>query len=86
MISTERRKRAALLSVSSVDWFATVKPGDMLILQEMPGDATGRYIYQTLMNFNLLWTPLRSSNVTGVLDVSAPDRLPGRLGQVNIVP
>jgi 3-hydroxyacyl-[acyl-carrier-protein] dehydratase len=33
MISTERRKRAALLSVSSVDWFATVKPGDILELK-----------------------------------------------------
>lgn len=33
MITTERRKRAALLSVSSVDWLATVKPGDILELR-----------------------------------------------------
>jgi 3-hydroxyacyl-[acyl-carrier-protein] dehydratase len=32
MISTERRKRAALLSVGSVDWHADVRPGDVLEL------------------------------------------------------
>jgi 3-hydroxyacyl-[acyl-carrier-protein] dehydratase len=32
MITTERRKRAALLSVGSVDWHRDVKPGDVLEL------------------------------------------------------
>ncbi len=32
MITTERRKRAALLSVGSVDWHGEVKPGDVLEL------------------------------------------------------
>jgi 3-hydroxyacyl-[acyl-carrier-protein] dehydratase len=32
MITTERRKRAALLSVGSVDWHGDVKPGDVLEL------------------------------------------------------
>jgi 3-hydroxyacyl-[acyl-carrier-protein] dehydratase len=32
MITTERRKRAALLSVGSVDWRGDVKPGDVLEL------------------------------------------------------
>jgi 3-hydroxyacyl-[acyl-carrier-protein] dehydratase len=32
LISTERRKRAALLSVGSVAWHADVRPGDVLAL------------------------------------------------------
>lgn len=63
-----------------------VRANDMLILQEMPEDAVLRYAYQTFFNFNLLWTPINTNNVTGVVDVSAPDRLPGRLGQVNLFP
>ncbi|MGH2854759.1 MAG: 3-hydroxylacyl-ACP dehydratase [Solirubrobacteraceae bacterium] len=35
MISTERAKRAALLSIGSVDWQADVKPGEVL---EMVGE------------------------------------------------
>jgi 3-hydroxyacyl-[acyl-carrier-protein] dehydratase len=35
MISTERAKRAALLSIGSVDWYGAVRPGDVL---EMVGD------------------------------------------------
>jgi 3-hydroxyacyl-[acyl-carrier-protein] dehydratase len=35
MISTERAKRAALLSIGSVDWRADVKPGEIL---EMVGE------------------------------------------------
>ena len=33
MITTDRRKRAALLSVGSVTWHANVRPGDVLILE-----------------------------------------------------
>ena len=33
MISTERRKRAALLSVASVDFLGDVHPGDALLLE-----------------------------------------------------
>lgn len=33
MITTDRRKRAALLSIGSVDWFADVTPGDVLLLE-----------------------------------------------------
>ncbi len=32
MITTDRRKRAALLSVGSVTWHGDVRPGDVLIL------------------------------------------------------
>jgi 3-hydroxyacyl-[acyl-carrier-protein] dehydratase len=32
MISTERRKRAALLQVGSVTWFREVRPGDVLVM------------------------------------------------------
>jgi len=35
MISTERAKRAALLSIGSVDWHADVRPGEVL---EMVGE------------------------------------------------
>jgi 3-hydroxyacyl-[acyl-carrier-protein] dehydratase len=35
MISTERAKRAALLSIGSVDWHADVRPGEIL---EMVGE------------------------------------------------
>jgi hypothetical protein len=61
-----------------------VQAGDVLILQEKPQEALARYFYQTLMNFNLIWTPIHSRFATGVLDVSAPDRLPSRLGTVTI--
>lgn len=33
MITTERRKRAALLSVGSVSWHRDVHPGDVMILE-----------------------------------------------------
>jgi hypothetical protein len=56
-----------------------VKCGDMLILQEKPEQALTRYFYQTFLNFNVAWQVIRSRYATGVLDVSAPDRLPGRL-------
>ena len=33
MISTDRRKRAALLSIASVDFLGTVRPGDVIELE-----------------------------------------------------
>jgi 3-hydroxyacyl-[acyl-carrier-protein] dehydratase len=33
MISTERRKRAALLQVGSVTWHRDVRPGDVLVME-----------------------------------------------------
>ncbi|MBY0526631.1 MAG: polysaccharide biosynthesis/export family protein [Gemmataceae bacterium] len=62
-----------------------VQPGDILVLQEMPSDALARYFSQTFLNFNIFWEAIHSKYITGVLDISAPDRLPGRLGQVNII-
>ena len=62
-----------------------IKPGDLLILQESPCEALSRYFTQTFFNFNLLWQGIHSRFATGVIDVSTPDRLSGRLGQV-IVP
>lgn len=32
MITTERRKRAALLSIGSVDWIRPIRPGQVLIM------------------------------------------------------
>ena len=63
-----------------------VQAGDVLLLQEKPEEALVRYFTQTFLNFNLLWTPIHSQFATGVLDISAPDRLPTRLGTVNLSP
>jgi hypothetical protein len=54
-----------------------VHAGDVLILQEMPGEALARYFTQTFLNFNLVWEAIHSRFVSGVFDVSAPDRLTG---------
>lgn len=60
-----------------------IRPGDVLVLQEKPGEALGRYMSQTFFNFNLFWNVFRSSNAIGAIDVATPDRLPGRLGTFN---
>jgi protein involved in polysaccharide export with SLBB domain len=59
-----------------------VRAGDLLLLQETPGQALGRYFDQALFNFDLYWTPLHERFATGAIDVAAPDRLPTRLGTV----
>ncbi|MBI1829813.1 MAG: hypothetical protein HYR84_00015, partial [Planctomycetes bacterium] len=56
-----------------------IRPGDVLVLQEKPGEAIARYMSQTFFNFNMYWDVFRSRNAAGVLDAAAPDRLPGRL-------
>jgi protein involved in polysaccharide export with SLBB domain len=63
-----------------------VRAGDVLILQEKPGEALARYATQTFFNFNVLWQVVKTSNATGVIDVAAPDRLTPRLGSVNVNP
>ena len=55
-----------------------VQAGDVLILQEKPDDAVMRYLSKTVFNFNILWQFVRTSNVNGVLDMAAPDRLGSR--------
>jgi hypothetical protein len=57
-----------------------VQKGDLLILQEMPGDALARYVTQTFLNFNLVWEVVHGRYVTGVLDFFAPERQAGRVG------
>ncbi len=61
-----------------------VRAGDVLVLQEKPGEALARWTTQTFLNFNLFWQVVKTSRATGVLDVAAPDRLPQRLGVVTI--
>lgn len=63
-----------------------VKAGDILILQERPSEAFARYFYQTFLNFDLFWNVVHSKYATGGLDISAPDRLPGRLATETIIP
>ncbi len=55
-----------------------VQPGDLLILQERPGEALARYASQTFSNFQLLWSPIHGPNEQSVVDLAAPDRQPGR--------
>lgn len=62
-----------------------IHPGDILILQERPTEAMTRYFTQTFLNFNILWEVVRTSRASGILDISAPDRLDGRLGTVNFL-
>ncbi len=57
-----------------------VRPGDVLILQEAPGEAIARYATQTFSNFNILWQPIHTRFVRSVLDIAAPDRVPGGRG------
>ena len=63
-----------------------VRPGDVLILQEQPGEALARYTTQTLINFNLVWTAFRSRFATGIFNISGPDRLQNAVDNLNIVP
>ena len=56
-----------------------IRPGDVLVLQEKPGEALARYMTQTFFNFNMYWDVFRSSRGAGVVDIAAPDRLPGRI-------
>jgi protein involved in polysaccharide export with SLBB domain len=62
-----------------------VQAGDVLILQEKPGEAFARYFSQSFLNFDIFWQVFRGDHATGVLDVSAPDRLPNRVGIINAV-
>jgi hypothetical protein len=59
-----------------------VRSGDLLILQETPGESLSRYITQTFFNFDLVWQVFRSSRAFGLVDVAAPDRLPARASTV----
>ena len=60
-----------------------VKGGDMLILQEMPGQALSRYISQTALNLNVYWQVFRGRNGFGLIDIAGPDRLNSRPGVIN---
>jgi hypothetical protein len=55
-----------------------VHAGDLLILQERPTEALARYLGQTFGNFNMIWAPIHGPHETGIIDMMAPDRLPGR--------
>jgi protein involved in polysaccharide export with SLBB domain len=57
-----------------------LRPGDMLILQEKPGEAVARYLSQSFFNFTVAWDVLRSSNAVGILNAAAPDRLSAPAG------
>jgi Polysaccharide biosynthesis/export protein len=57
-----------------------VQAGDILILQETPGEALARYITQTFLNFDIFWEVFHSKHGIGALDIAAPERLNERVG------
>ena len=61
-----------------------IRPGDVLVLQEKPGEALTRYATQTFLNFEMMLNVFHSSNGVGVPDVAAPDRLSTRPGIFNV--
>jgi protein involved in polysaccharide export with SLBB domain len=63
-----------------------VRAGDVLFLQETPGEATTRYITQTFFNFNLFWQAVHGNHVAGVINVATPDRITESAAQATIVP
>jgi protein involved in polysaccharide export with SLBB domain len=56
-----------------------VQPGDVLLLQETPEEALGRYFTRTFLNFSLTWQALHDRFVQGVFDVSSPQQFPNRI-------
>ncbi len=60
-----------------------VQSGDVLLLQEMPSEALTRYFSQTFLNFSLAWQAIHERFVTGVVDISTPERIPNRVGVIN---
>ena len=61
-----------------------IRSGDVLILQEQPEQALARYFSQTFFNFDIFWRAFTSRTATGVVDIAAPDRLPSRVGILNV--
>ena len=61
-----------------------VRGGDMLILQEMPGQALARYTSQTTLRLNLYWQILTGKNGLGIVDVGGPDRSGNSPAQFNL--
>ena len=49
-----------------------------------PGDALARYVSETFLNFSLSWQLVHGRWVNGVLDASAPERIPSRIGLTNL--
>jgi protein involved in polysaccharide export with SLBB domain len=63
-----------------------VRAGDVLFLQETPGEAMSRYLTQTFFNFNLFWRAVRGDGVAGIVNVATPDRISSQTGTVNFLP
>jgi hypothetical protein len=53
-----------------------VQAGDVLILQEQPGEAVTRYFTQSFFNFNLVWQAFHSPFGAGTISVSTPQTTP----------
>ncbi len=51
-----------------------IRGGDLLILQEMPGQALARYLSQTTLRFNAYLRVFSGQNGIGTVDLAGPDR------------
>lgn len=63
-----------------------IRPGDVLVLQEKPAEAVARYMTQTFFNFNMFYNVFNTSRGFGIIDIASPDRLPGRVGNLQTLP
>jgi protein involved in polysaccharide export with SLBB domain len=49
-----------------------VEPGDLLILQEKPGEAVARYVTQTVLRFSFVWQLIHGPHEAGSTSVTVP--------------
>lgn len=61
-----------------------IQAGDMLILQESPGQALARYVSQTLVNISGTWQAIQSPLFNGFLTFGGPERLPNSGTTINL--
>jgi protein involved in polysaccharide export with SLBB domain len=51
-----------------------VKAGDVLVLQEKPGEAVARWFSQSVFNFDMAWQVIRGNTAAGFIGISTPNR------------
>jgi protein involved in polysaccharide export with SLBB domain len=62
-----------------------IRPGDVLFLQEKPSEAVVRFITQAFFNFDFYFNVFRSKNGAGIINMAAPDRLPGSVSNTQTI-
>jgi protein involved in polysaccharide export with SLBB domain len=56
-----------------------VQPGDVLLLQETPEEAMGRYFTRTFLNVSLTWQALHDRFIQSAVDLASPNQIPNRI-------